>query len=73
MLERTVLEHTVLEHTALEPAGAQPARGRQRPEVVTRPPVRTRFTITWAGASSVVLTLCPPSATDWGGRAPARA
>ena len=69
VLGRTVLERTVLQHTALQPAGVQPAWGRQRPEVVTRPPVRTRFTITWAGASSEVLTLGPPSGTDWGGRA----
>ena len=75
--EHTFLQHMVVEHTVVKQIGslnaAAPARGRWRLEVLTRPPVRTRFTITLAGASLWVLTLCPPSSTDWGGRPPPRA
>ena len=68
-IPHTVLQHTVLEHTVLQQTGAlddaKPGRRRQGPEVVTRPPVRTRSTIIWAGASSGELTA--PSAIGWVG------
>ena len=63
------IPHTVLQHTVLQQTGAlddaKPGRRRQGPEVVTRPPVRTRSTIIWAGASSGELTA--PSAIGWVG------